>query len=298
MQYSVISIVTPSFNQGRFIEETILSVITQQGNFYIDYIIMDGKSTDNTSDILLKYENIIKTNPETKHIQGLDFHLPTDHSLIKCLGVSYRWFSEKDDGQAHAINKGLQLAIGDILCWLNSDDTYYSNCLRNVLEAPWATSDFVYGKGMWVDISGNDLLLYPTFKPTIYSLFYKCTLCQPAVFWKRKVYEELGELREDLLLSLDYEYWQRAVKNKLTFQSTKHLLATSRMYPENKTLAAEKNNTPTEGSSLKQFYYKNIKLNVFKRLFTEFFVDRFSNLAEWKLRKKLIKIYSSPSIIS
>lgn len=287
MQHPVISIITPSFNQGRFIEETILSVITQQGNFYIDYIIMDGKSTDDTSDIILKYENIIKTNPETKQIQGLDFCLPTDHSLIKCLGVSYRWLSENDNGQAHAINKGLQLTIGEILCWLNSDDTFAPNSLRYVVEAPWATIDFVYGKGMWVDIAGNNLLLYPTFKPTLYSLFYKCTLCQPAVFWKKDVYPKLGPLREDLYLGLDYEYWMRAVKEKMAFHYIDQLLAKSRMYSANKSISSENDNHNNEIQSIKESFFQNIQLNPFKRLLVEAFVDRASNLAEWKLRKKI-----------
>ncbi len=288
MQYSVISIVTPSFNQGRFIEETILSVITQQGNFYIDYIIMDGKSTDNTSDVILKYENIINSHTETKHIKGLDFHLPTDRSPINCLGVSYRWFSEKDNGQAHAINKGLKLSIGDILCWLNSDDTYYPNCLSYVLEAPWATSDFVYGNGMWVDIEGNSLHLYPTFKPTFYSLFYKCTLCQPAVFWKREVYLTLGALNENLYLGLDYEYWMRAVKENMAFHFIDQLLAGSRMYNENKSISSNNDNHNNEIQSIKKIFFQNIRLNPFKRIMVEAHVDRSSNLAEWKLRKKLL----------
>jgi len=90
----VISVVTPSFNQGLYLEETIKSVINQKGDFKIDYIIVDGGSEDNSLDIIRYYEKLI----ETKNWQ------------IQCRGIAYRWISEKDRGQAEAVNKGLKLA--------------------------------------------------------------------------------------------------------------------------------------------------------------------------------------------
>jgi len=89
-----ISVITPSLNQGAFIERTILSVLSQKGGFELDYIIVDGGSTDNTLDIVRKYQE------------------------------SLTWISEKDQGQSDAINKGFNLATGELLAWLNSDDTY------------------------------------------------------------------------------------------------------------------------------------------------------------------------------
>src|SRR5690606_10615120 len=100
-----ISIVTPSYNQGQFIEETILSIISQ--NYpNLEYIIIDGGSTDNTVDIIKKYENHLKY-----------------------------WVSEADKGQADAINKGLQHCTGDIFNWINSDDYLESNSLFTIANA-------------------------------------------------------------------------------------------------------------------------------------------------------------------
>src|SRR5687768_13083798 len=99
-----ISIITPSYNQGRFIEETILSVINQ--NYpNLEYIIIDGGSTDNTVEIIRKYEQ----------------HL------------AY-WVSEKDGGQSEAINKGFKKATGDIVCWINSDDFFMPGALSKVAD--------------------------------------------------------------------------------------------------------------------------------------------------------------------
>jgi glycosyltransferase involved in cell wall biosynthesis len=99
-----ISVITPSLNQGEFIERTILSVLSQKGDFDLEYIIVDGGSRDDSLDIIERYE----------------------HSLI--------WVSEKDRGQSDAINKGFNMASGDIFAWLNSDDTYEPGGLAEVVE--------------------------------------------------------------------------------------------------------------------------------------------------------------------
>lgn len=99
-----ISVITPSLNQGAFIERTILSVLSQKGDIELDYIIVDGGSTDNTLDIVRKYQE------------------------------SLTWISEKDRGQSDAINKGFNMATGELLAWLNSDDTYEPHALTEVAE--------------------------------------------------------------------------------------------------------------------------------------------------------------------
>ena len=99
-----ISVITPSLNQGKFIEKTIQSVLNQEGNFELEYIVIDGGSKDSTIDILKNYQNTLT------------------------------WLSEKDQGQADAINKGFSMASGDLFAWLNSDDTYEKNALNEVAK--------------------------------------------------------------------------------------------------------------------------------------------------------------------
>src|SRR3989442_14278812 len=127
--YPKISVVTPSYNQGSYLEKTILSVLNQEYP-NIEYIVIDGGSTDNSLDIIKKYEKYLKY-----------------------------WVSEQDRGQSHAINKGLSHATGDLLAWLNSDDYYMPRALRTfatmAITNPEASA-FV-GTGRVIDETGNIL---------------------------------------------------------------------------------------------------------------------------------------------
>lgn len=114
----IISIVTPSYNQGKFIQETIQTVLSQKGDFYIDYIIMDGGSTDDTVSIIKKHEKLLRKNYTVRKLNGLEFYVPgrsSEPRIVSCRGVSFRWFSERDRGQSHALNKGIQMIRGSIL---------------------------------------------------------------------------------------------------------------------------------------------------------------------------------------
>src|SRR5262245_45147166 len=113
-RHIIFSIITPSYNQGQFLGETIESVISQSGAFSIDYIIVDGGSTDNSVDIIRQYD-------ERLHRGGWP---------VKCQGISYRWVSEQDKGQADALMKGFLMAKGNIFAWVNSDDTYIPGALQ------------------------------------------------------------------------------------------------------------------------------------------------------------------------
>jgi glycosyltransferase involved in cell wall biosynthesis len=125
----VISIVTPSFNQDQFLEQTISSVLGQ-GYTNLEYIIIDGGSTDNSVDIIRKYSN------------SLTF-----------------WKSERDQGQSDAINQGFQRATGDIVAWINSDDYYLPGILLKIIEyfERHPQVDIVYGDLQVIDPSGNFL---------------------------------------------------------------------------------------------------------------------------------------------
>ena len=201
-----ISVVTPSYNQGRFIERTIRSVLDQNVPS-LDYMVVDGASTDETVDVLKKYE------------------------------ARLHWVSEKDNGQTEAVNKGLKWAGGDIIGWLNSDDIYCPGALSAVINIfeKCPQIDVVYGEADHIDENDNIIENYYTEDWDYERLKEVCFLCQPAVFFRRRILKHLGFLDTSLKYCMDYEYWLR-LGAETPFLRLKEKLAGSRMYRENKTL--------------------------------------------------------------
>jgi len=178
----MVSIITPSYNQGEFIEDTILS-ITGQTYRNLEHIVVDGGSTDNTLDILRKYAGTYDLS----------------------------WSSEPDEGMYQAINKGLKKAKGDILCYLNTDDLYLPWTLEAVVGYFTRNQqvDLLYGDIIHLDDTKGTIEL--TFSPPFNLKWAIVTggLYQPAVFWSRRAYERVGGLDETLQIGGDYEYWIR-----------------------------------------------------------------------------------------
>ncbi len=182
-----ISIVTPSLNQGEFLERTILSVLSQKSNFDLEYIIIDGGSIDDSLDIIKRYEDRL------------------------------RWVSEKDEGQSDAINKGFHMASGEILAWLNSDDTYEPDALSEVADQYKKTRfNWCFGNCKNIDEDDREIrkaiTRYKLFESKRYSygrLLSKDFISQPAVFFTRNVYQEVGPLDLNCHYSMDYDYWLR-----------------------------------------------------------------------------------------
>jgi glycosyltransferase involved in cell wall biosynthesis len=179
-EHPVVSIVTPSYNMGQYLEETIQSVLTQDYP-RIDYIVMDGGSTDGTLEILKKYEGRL------------------------------RYQSARDRGQSDAINKGFAISHGSVFTFLNADDTYLpgavSTAIRHMQAEP--TAGVVYGEAYYVDEQGKVIERYPTqpFDPGL--LGSRCYICQPASFLWRDVFESVGMINVDQHIALDYDLWVR-----------------------------------------------------------------------------------------
>jgi glycosyltransferase involved in cell wall biosynthesis len=176
----LVSVITPSLNQGRFIEETILSV-KSQGYPRLEHLIIDGGSTDETLEILSRYDHLI-------------------------------WVSELDRGQADAVNKGFRLAKGEIIGWLNSDDTYaagtVSTAVDYLLRHP--DTDLVYGDCHVIDEAGT-MLEVGRSRPYNFRklLVLDDTIPQPTVFFHRRVVEKVGMLDPTLELAMDFNFWVR-----------------------------------------------------------------------------------------
>lgn len=195
-----ITIVTPSFNQGRFISQTIESIWSQAGDFFIEHIIMDGGSTDGTIEILKKYESALDSYP------------------VKCKGLTFKWVSGKDNGMYDAINKGFAMATGDVYAWLNSDDMYYPRALAHVSEifSKFSDIDWISGITLTADEDGNviqkmsHLLLYNT--RLIRDGFYKNDtyfISQEGTFWRAGLWKKVGGIDASLKLAGDFYLWTR-----------------------------------------------------------------------------------------
>jgi len=202
----LVSVVTPSFNQGRFIRDTIESVLGQ-GYPRIEYLVMDGGSTDDTVKILQEYDDRLA------------------------------WVSERDRGQADAINRGWRRARGAVVAYLNSDDTYLPDAVERAVAALQEQPDAaaVYGEGFHVDEAGATIERYPTEPFSAARLEETCFICQPTVFLRREIVERVGYLDESLHYCLDYDLWIRVARAG-RFAYTPHYLATTRLHADTKTL--------------------------------------------------------------
>jgi glycosyltransferase involved in cell wall biosynthesis len=205
-----VSIVTPSLNQGRFIEDTIQSVLGQ--NYpNLEYIILDGGSSDNSLDIIRKYR---------------------DH-------LTY-WESRSDHGQADAINRGFSIAQGEIYGWLNSDDMYlpgallyvaaelrsFPPCFEAILFGNSInlneTDNMVSGSQVQVEHASSDIELFDY-------------VAQPSSFWTRAIWEKVGPLSAEMKYAFDWDWFIRAKRRNIGFKASKRYLSINRIHPHHKT---------------------------------------------------------------
>jgi len=241
-----ISIVTPSYNQAQYLEETIRSVLLQ--NYpNLEYIIIDGGSTDGSVEIIKKYEP----------------------------WLTY-WESKKDRGQPHAINKGFELSTGEIMAWINSDDFYFPgafydivNLVRENPDSRWYAGTCYY---LYQDGSKEQQSLIPINHSNIELWLIHSRLMQPSVFWHRSLWEQAGPLDESLQFSFDYDLWLNFVEYQPFPTFTERALSYFRFHSASKTMLNQEKFTIENKKIWKR--HSNLVVSIPKKL------------KVWKLRKE------------
>jgi len=208
-----ISVITPSYNQDNYLEQTILSVLNQ--NYpNLEYIIIDGGSTDGSVDIIKKYEKYL----------------------------AY-WISEKDKGQSHAINKGFEKSTGEILAYLNSDDLYLPLTLMKVNDyfSRNPSHKFVFGNLVLIDEDSDIVRLKRQLHYDFNSgclLGFGKIIDQPSSFWSREILSQVGYLDESYEYCMDAEYWSR-VARKFKMYHYNEYLSCFRLHSSSKTYSTK-----------------------------------------------------------
>ena len=205
-RYPKISIVTPSYNQGRFIEDSIQSVLNQNyPNF--EHIIIDNQSTDETIEVLKKYD-----------------HMP-----------HLKWISEPDEGQTDAINKGFKMASGDIVAWLNADDYYLPSTFQSVAKYYQKKGfEILYGQCVFVDENKKKLRIKRehSFNYGVL-LYYGCYIPSTATFFNRRILDSGNFLDPSYMVTMDYEYFVRLYTLGYRFDFLSQVLAAFRWHKRN-----------------------------------------------------------------
>ncbi len=210
MNEPLVTIVTPSYNQAPFLEATIRSVL-EQDYPRIEYIVIDGGSTDGSVETIKKYAD----------------------------RLAY-WVSEKDRGQTEAINKGFARATGDILAWINSDDTYEPGAIREAVEWMQAHPDagLVYGDANFIDDDGNVIGRFPAAQTDYRRLRGGYVhIPQQAAFFRRDLWQKVGPLDPSFFFAMDYDLWVRIAKIAPLLY-TRRVWANFRLHGDSKTLIA------------------------------------------------------------
>lgn len=207
----LVSIVTPSYNQGRFLRRTVDSVLKQTYP-HIEYRVVDGGSTDESIEILKSYGN------------------------------RFPWASEPDRGQTDAINKGFRDSRGEIRGYLNSDDVLLPEAVEKVVDhfLRNPACDLLYGRATYIDEKDEEIGFYNTADYSFARLMHDCCICQPAAFWRTQIATQIGPLNDQLRYVMDFDYWIRIARAGGRIEHIHDVLASSRVYPQTKTKSARR----------------------------------------------------------
>ena len=248
-----ISIVTPTFKRVAYIEQTIKSVIDQEGDFEIEYIIREGgAATPELLDIFKKYKKLIET----------------DKRYAK---VRFSYLSEKDNGQSDAINKGLKQVTGDIVAFINDDDYYepgvFAYIVKTFTEDP--SVKWCYGKCKIVDKQGKEVRKYITMYKNLLLkfnseglLFSENYISQPSTFWRKEVLDKIGYFETEEYYCMDYQYWLRICNKFGIGKFLNKYLADFRYYSDSKSGGVNPKHFQDELRIAKQYGRKR-KLAIF-----------------------------------
>ncbi len=219
----IISIVTPSYNQGEFLAETIESVISQAGDFFIDYVIVDGGSTDDSVRIIKEYDDRLQ--------QG--------KWPVACRGITYRWLSQQDKGQSDALMKGFRMAEGELFAWLNSDDLYLPGALETAADFFNNNPEggLLYGDGEYCDAEGVTVGRYRTQEFDFHKLAWFNFICQPSTFFRAEFFHGVGGLDTTLCFAMDFDLWIR-MSRQFPGSYLPRLLSRYRLHGGSKTVSA------------------------------------------------------------
>ncbi|MBI1974280.1 MAG: glycosyltransferase [Candidatus Zambryskibacteria bacterium] len=234
-----LSIVTATYNQSKYISQCIKSVISQEGNFYIDYIIINDGSTDDTASVIEKYDVTLKNGQWP----------------VKCMGVEYRFVHRQNGGQASALNDGFRMAHGDIFAWMNSDDYYLPGAFQVVAkvfeEDP--ELDFIYTDCLKIYANGRPSSIEPRPRPneTFESIRTRGSSFSLNFFTKH-ILEKTGYLNESLKYCIDLDQWYR-IFQVAKVKYVPYTAGAFRWHPLSKTATSQKKFAEERGILAKRY---------------------------------------------
>ena len=245
-----ISVVTPSFNQAQFFHECLDSVF-EQSYPAIEHIVLDPGSTDGSLNVAKYYKHVTLIN-------------------------------EPDEGQGDAVSKGIELARGDIIAWINSDDYYYDSEVFSIISANFGDSDeIVYGNGIFMDGSGKkfrDVYINKDPESLSWRFQQEDGIFQPALFFRKSIIEKIGLPSKYLEYCMDYEYWIRAMKAGIKFRHVDRNFAKAYFHVDNKTYGQRGKSYEQVCEMLfTQFSYVN---HIWLKRYAEYIVEGFDGVVQ------------------